>query len=292
MIPIALRSQWFINLADNSSNLDNQNGGFTVFGQVVGEGMTLVDWVNNLPVYNASSPFDELPLYNYSGTLAYSNFVIVTSATVIPTIEWKGGSSSGATNWALAANWSSGSAGPNGAGVNLVVGSEASANNVIDIISGGGRTVGNIYFSNTTPTTIKSTGGYSLTLDNGSNASTVSVLGNHTISTPVILNSNTIFSGDGTLTLSGGVSSTHGIDVLSGNLIAKKISVNILTIGAGSTITIQAISGGPLGEAITPVPEPSALILLGIGICGLLTYCLFLRPVSLSSMPDFAGNAD
>lgn len=35
-------SQFFINLADNSGNLDNQNGGFTVFAKVV-EGMDVVD---------------------------------------------------------------------------------------------------------------------------------------------------------------------------------------------------------------------------------------------------------
>ncbi len=32
--PDSATSQWFINLADNSALLDNQNGGFTVFGRV------------------------------------------------------------------------------------------------------------------------------------------------------------------------------------------------------------------------------------------------------------------
>ena len=41
--PNSATSQWFVNLNDNSHNLDVQNGGFTVFGQVIGDGMTLID---------------------------------------------------------------------------------------------------------------------------------------------------------------------------------------------------------------------------------------------------------
>jgi cyclophilin family peptidyl-prolyl cis-trans isomerase len=33
--PNSATSQWFFNLGDNSTNLDNQNGGFTVFGRVL-----------------------------------------------------------------------------------------------------------------------------------------------------------------------------------------------------------------------------------------------------------------
>ncbi|MBO9491813.1 peptidylprolyl isomerase [Endozoicomonas sp. G2_1] len=45
-------SQWFFNLADNSANLDRQNGGFTAFGQVIGDGMTVVDRIAGLPICN------------------------------------------------------------------------------------------------------------------------------------------------------------------------------------------------------------------------------------------------
>lgn len=40
--PNSATSQFFINLNNNSGNLDNQNGGFTAFGKVV-EGMDVVD---------------------------------------------------------------------------------------------------------------------------------------------------------------------------------------------------------------------------------------------------------
>src|SRR5688572_22837922 len=33
--PNSASSQWFFNLGDNSANLDNQNGGFTVFGRLI-----------------------------------------------------------------------------------------------------------------------------------------------------------------------------------------------------------------------------------------------------------------
>ena len=41
--PDSATSQWFFNLADNSANLDNQNGGFTVFARVLDDGMDVVD---------------------------------------------------------------------------------------------------------------------------------------------------------------------------------------------------------------------------------------------------------
>lgn len=50
-------SQWFINLGDNTANLDHQNGGFTVFGQVIGDGMAVVDAISDLTVSNKSALF-------------------------------------------------------------------------------------------------------------------------------------------------------------------------------------------------------------------------------------------
>ena len=43
--PDSATSEFFFNLADNSASLDAQNGGFTVFGMVLGNGMDLIDTI-------------------------------------------------------------------------------------------------------------------------------------------------------------------------------------------------------------------------------------------------------
>ena len=53
-------SQWFINLADNSANLDNQNGGFTVFGEVVD--MTVVDQFATFETQNLEGDATNAPV--------------------------------------------------------------------------------------------------------------------------------------------------------------------------------------------------------------------------------------
>ncbi len=63
--PDTATSQWFFNLNDNSANLDNQNGGFTVFGNVV-DGVDVLLALEALIVWDATggdpnSPFGNLP---------------------------------------------------------------------------------------------------------------------------------------------------------------------------------------------------------------------------------------
>lgn len=70
-------SQWFINLADNNTgtnNLDTNNGGYTVFGKVVGDGMTVVDAIAALTTYNFGSSFDTLPLIDYPNDRSLPTF--------------------------------------------------------------------------------------------------------------------------------------------------------------------------------------------------------------------------
>ena len=53
--PNSATDQWFFNLANNASNLDLQNGGFTVFGQVIDDGMIVVEKIAGLKLCNTST---------------------------------------------------------------------------------------------------------------------------------------------------------------------------------------------------------------------------------------------
>ena len=67
--PNSATSQFFFNLADNSQNLDNQNGGFTSFGRLLGDSEFVVDFLASQPTfitrpdYFNYPSFDDLPLY-------------------------------------------------------------------------------------------------------------------------------------------------------------------------------------------------------------------------------------
>lgn len=84
-------NQWFINLADNSNNLDLQNGGFSVFGQVTGAGMEVIDAIAALPnQLLTDANFRNVPLRNYTAAdatakvpVTAANMVLIESITVI-----------------------------------------------------------------------------------------------------------------------------------------------------------------------------------------------------------------
>jgi cyclophilin family peptidyl-prolyl cis-trans isomerase/chitodextrinase len=59
--PNSATSQFFVNLKDNSDNLDNQNGGFTVFAHVI-EGMDVVDEIAAVEVDDNDRPVEDVLL--------------------------------------------------------------------------------------------------------------------------------------------------------------------------------------------------------------------------------------
>lgn len=88
--PNSATSQFFVNLDNNTTILDAQNGGFSVFGQVLGNGMEVVDRIAALQRFNFGGAFAELPLRDYTATDANNNvlpnddnLVIITDVVVI-----------------------------------------------------------------------------------------------------------------------------------------------------------------------------------------------------------------
>ena len=82
--PDSATSQWFVNLADNSANLDFQNGGFTVFGEVTD--MTVVNEIASREVFNLGSPFETLPVMdNLTGfEIEREDLIAIHRVRVIP----------------------------------------------------------------------------------------------------------------------------------------------------------------------------------------------------------------
>ncbi len=66
--PNSATNQWFVNISDNSLNLDSNNGGFTVFGNVLGEGMQILDGIDALPTVNLGINTPQAPFFTPSYT--------------------------------------------------------------------------------------------------------------------------------------------------------------------------------------------------------------------------------
>lgn len=81
--PNSATNQWFFNLVDNELSLDGNNGGYTVFGQVTGNGMEILDAMAAVNIFAANDGvFKTLPLRNYT-TTDYANGVAVTDSHLI-----------------------------------------------------------------------------------------------------------------------------------------------------------------------------------------------------------------
>jgi len=90
-LPDSATNSWFINLADNSANLDVQNEGFATFGRVLGDGMSVVDAVAALPrckqfqTCGLRASYPDLPLRNYAGGgVTIGNLIFVEQIVEVP----------------------------------------------------------------------------------------------------------------------------------------------------------------------------------------------------------------
>jgi len=86
--PDSATSQWFINLEDNGIFLDNQNGGFTVFGQVTEAGMVVIDTIAAISTADKGGAYGDIPLEDISAAITQDNTVVIDTIAVIDaTIE-------------------------------------------------------------------------------------------------------------------------------------------------------------------------------------------------------------
>lgn len=94
--PNSATSQFFVNLADNTTTLgSSNNGGFTVFGQVTSDTRANVDSLAAIPPQNRSSvngAFGNLPLQNFDvstdlGMVTPSNLAFITSTEILRRTE-------------------------------------------------------------------------------------------------------------------------------------------------------------------------------------------------------------
>jgi len=93
--PDSATNQFFFNLADNSANLDAQNGGFTAFARVLGTGMTVVDAMAALQRFDFGSPFDDLPVTGTTtqSEVTRSNLVNISSVSRVRELVFTASSS-------------------------------------------------------------------------------------------------------------------------------------------------------------------------------------------------------
>lgn len=82
--PNSATDQFFFNLADNSKNLDTQNGGFTVFGHVLGDaGLAVTNAIGNETTvsdpHDATGNFSSVPVQNGAAGITASNLLYINS---------------------------------------------------------------------------------------------------------------------------------------------------------------------------------------------------------------------
>ena len=271
------------------ASFNTGSGGMLPYGGLIISGNTLYGMTNEGGSYSDGTVF----------------------ALSLPTDCWQVSSGS----WNQPGNWNSGTV-PNGAGQAAMLGMTISTS--ATVVLNVPVTLGVLQLGNSTQAanlgySIVGSGTSGLTMNSNGAASQICVTrGEHTIAAPVTLASNltvsattasrlTIsgkigqsggawsltLSGGGELVLSGTDSYTGGTLVEAGTLIVTKPAAmpfgTSLLIGAGGTFIFDpTLAETPLiaspNSAVTPVPEPNALVLLGVAAVGFLALRSVRRP--------------
>ncbi|PHX68073.1 MAG: hypothetical protein CK549_02695 [Cyanobium sp. Baikal-G2] len=96
--PNSATNQFFFNLRDNRSILDNQNGGFSAFGRLVGNSLALLQrWIATVIRINGGGAFTDLPLQGYKQAkagapprpLQPANYLSIKEAEVISEFSYR-----------------------------------------------------------------------------------------------------------------------------------------------------------------------------------------------------------
>lgn len=82
--PNSATSQWFINLQDNPV-LNTTNGGYAVFGRVLGNGMQVVDRIAALPPVTLLRDLDPFPVIDYGGGTLLNRHLVSLNMRVLGT---------------------------------------------------------------------------------------------------------------------------------------------------------------------------------------------------------------
>ena len=271
-------NQFFFNLSNNSSNLDNQNGGFTVFGQLVSGQTTLNNLsaippnpsnvtINNLaPSLVQSDPhagdFDEVPLINYPGNTELNKyFEKIYAVVLLPNgpESWK--LSTGGV-WDTSANWQWGQTPLYAA----VFGNNLVGAGTIDLGTSN-RAVNTVRFSsgsNNGAYTLAGSGGLSLIPVSGASTATIRLDSTNsqtqTISAPISYLVNTTInnqsSGGAKLVLSGAQTwLNRTVTVSAGkvkfdNATTANAFGATLSISSGATVELAGSSSGTTGVGV------------------------------------------
>ena len=191
------------------------------------------------PGLPASAILSDLTIQYYTSSSLSEYYGQLIYQAANNNFTWLGSSDS---NWSNASNWSPANA-PGGPGQTIAVGGPG-ANSLLDLATPGTQVVGNVTFSANVPTTIVNSGGGQLEFNGGTAVSYVNVLGNHSISSGLLLDNNLnvfLLTSTSSLTISGVIADSGGYPDVSING-----SGTLILTAANTTSGDMYVNGGVL----------------------------------------------